>query len=207
MRSGFASIIHRFAPLPLRSPIANGELARPIPLCSIIVFTAGILFTGVLAAQAQESVEPDVLPSLAEPPPASAESLPATSTEPLPALPQSLPSAPVEPLPSSAASLPSSEEAFPSTPEPLSSSTNYTTAQTNVVPAPAPAGPYGALNTKNVFPGGIQIESPIIISRLNRRLPLESATSRGAIEAICGWITCPVLFCSSITRMKTHLTS
>ncbi len=159
MRSGFASIIHRFAPLPLRSPIANGELARPIPLCSIIVFTAGILFTGVLAAQAQESVEPDVLPSLAEPPPASAESLPATSTEPLPALPQSLPSAPVEPLPSSAASLPSSEEAFPSTPEPLSSSTNYTTAQTNVVPAPAPAGPYGALNTKNVFPGGETISS------------------------------------------------
>jgi len=123
------------------------------------VFTAGILFTGVLAAQAQESVEPDVLPSLAEPPPASAESLPATSTEPLPALPQSLPSAPVEPLPSSAASLPSSEEAFPSTPEPLSSSTNYTTAQTNVVPAPAPAGPYGALNTKNVFPGGETISS------------------------------------------------
>src|SRR4029077_2669103 len=101
--------------------------------------------------------EPDVLPSLAEPSPASVEAAPAASTEPLPALPQSLPSAP-EPLPSSAASLPSSEEAFPSTPEPLSSSTNYTTAQTSVVPAPLPAGPYGAVG-KNVFPGAETISS------------------------------------------------
>jgi len=125
MSPGLPSIIHRFAP-----------------------FVAGIFFAAVLAAQAQESVEPDVLPSLAEQPPASAESLPAASTEPLP---QSLPSGPAEPLPSS-------QEAFPSTPEPLSSSTNYTTAQTNVIASPTAAGPYGTLNG-NVFPGAETISS------------------------------------------------
>ena len=152
MRTGLPSIIHRFAPHPFRSSIAVGEITRPG-----LAFVAGIFFAAVLAAQAQESVEPEVLPSLAEPPPASAESLPATSTEPLPALPQSLPSAPSEPLPSSAESLPSSEEAFPSTPEPLSSSTNYTAAQTNAIPLPTAAGPYGGSN--NVFPGGETISS------------------------------------------------
>jgi hypothetical protein len=152
MRTGLPSIIHRFAPHPFRPLIANGEINRPA-----LVFVAAIFFTAVLVAKAQESVEPDVLPSLAEPPASSVEAAPAASTEPLPALPQSLPSTP-EPLPSSAASLPSSEEAFPSTPEPLSSSTNYTTAQTSVVPAPLPAGPYGAVG-KNVFPGGETISS------------------------------------------------
>src|SRR5947199_3397151 len=135
MSSGLPSIIHRFAP-----------------------FVAGIFFAAVLAAQAQESIEPDVLPSLAEPSASSAEAQPSTSTEPLPTLAQSSPSAPAEPLPSSADSLPSSEQAFPSTPEPLSSSTNYTTAQTNVVPAPVPAVPYGQVG-KNVFPGGETISS------------------------------------------------
>src|SRR5437867_6539122 len=135
MSSGLPSIIHRFAP-----------------------FVAAIFFAAVLAAQAQESIEPDVLPSLAEPSASSAEAQPSTSTEPLPTLAQSSPSAPAEPLPSSAESLPSSEQAFPSTPEPLSSSTNYTTAQTNVVPAPVPAGPYGQVG-KNVFPGGETISS------------------------------------------------
>src|SRR5213596_3580445 len=135
MSSGLPSIIHRFAP-----------------------FVAAIFFAAVLAAQAQESIEPDVLPSLAEPSASSAEAQPSTSAEPLPTLAQSSPSAPAEPLPSSAESLPSSEQAFPSTPEPLSSSTNYTTAQTNVVPAPVPAGPYGQVG-KNVFPGGETISS------------------------------------------------
>src|SRR5881398_3225811 len=135
MSSGLPSIIHRFAP-----------------------FVAGIFFAAVLAAQAQESIEPDVLPSLAEPSASSAEAQPSTSAEPLPTLAQSSPSAPAEPLPSSAESLPSSEQAFPSTPEPLSSSTNYTTAQTNVVPAPVPAGPYGQVG-KNVFPAGETISS------------------------------------------------
>jgi len=161
MRSGFASIIHRLAPFSPRTAIDTaGEIPRPAALWSIIALTAGIFFTAVLAARAQESVEPDILPSLAEPPPASAESQPATSTEPLPALPQSLPSAPAEPLPSSAPSLPSAEEAFPTTPEPLSSSANYTTAQTNVIPAPVPAGPYGGVvGTRNVFPGAETIYS------------------------------------------------
>src|SRR6059058_3050895 len=135
MSSGLPSIIHRFAP-----------------------FVAAIFFAAVLAAQAQESIEPDVLPSLAEPSASSAEAQPSTSAEPLPTLAQSSPSAPAEPLPSSAESLPSSEQAVPSTPEPLSSSTNYTTAQTNVVPAPVPAGPYGRVG-KNVFPGGETISS------------------------------------------------
>src|SRR2546430_8378770 len=135
MSSGLPSIIHRFAP-----------------------FVAAISLAAVLAAQAQESIEPDVLPSLAEPSASSAEAQPSTSAEPLPTLAQSSPSAPAEPLPSSAESLLSSEQAFPSTPEPLSSSTNYTTAQTNVVPAPVPAGPYGQVG-KNVFPGGETISS------------------------------------------------
>src|SRR5437867_385928 len=131
MSSGLPSIIHRFAP-----------------------FVAGIFFAAVLAAQAQESVEPDVLPSLAEPSASSAEAQPSTSAEPLPTLAQSSPSAPAEPLPSSAESLPSPERAFPSSPEPLSSSTNYTTAQTNVIAPPAAAGPYGGMSSKEVFPSG-----------------------------------------------------
>jgi hypothetical protein len=151
MRTGFALTFHRYASFLLRTSVhAGGEITRPA-----LAFVAAIFVATVLAAQAQESVEPDVLPSLAEPPPASAESLPATSTEPLPVLPQSLPSAPEEALPSSPESLPSSEQAFPSSPEPWSSSTNYTAAQTDVVPAPVAAGPYG----KNVFPGGETISS------------------------------------------------
>jgi hypothetical protein len=154
MRTGFTLTFDRFASFPLRTAVqAAGEVTRPAR--PTLAFVAGIFFAGVLAAQAQESVEPDVLPSLAEPPAASAESLPVTSTEPLPALPQSLPSAPAEALPSSAESLPSSEQAFPSSPEPWSSSTNYTAAQTAVVPAPVAAGPYG----KNVFPSGETISS------------------------------------------------
>src|SRR6266480_2194572 len=136
MSSGLPSIIHRFAP-----------------------FVAGIFFAAVLAAQAQESVEPDVLPSLAEPPAASAEAPPSVSTEPLPALPQSLPSTAAESVPSAPEPLPSSEQAFPSSSEPLSPSTNYTTAQTTVVPPPVAAGPYGGGaygggGTYNVFPAG-----------------------------------------------------
>lgn len=143
MRTGLPSIIHRFAPHPFRPYIAS---------------VAGIFFAAALAAQAQESIEPEVLPSLAEPQASSAEAPPSTSAEPLPPSPQSLPSVPSEPLPSSAESLPSAEQAFPSSPEPLSSSTNYITAQTNVVPAPVPAGPYGQVG-KNVFPSGETVTS------------------------------------------------
>ena len=147
---GFALTMYRFAAFPDRT--ADG-ITRPAARSLILSFVAGIFLAAVLAAQAQESVEPDILPSLAEPPPAATESLPSTSTEPLPALPQSLPSAPAEPLPSSAASLPSAAEAFPSSPEPLSSSMNYTGGYTTVVPAPVPAGPNGVVSARDVFPG------------------------------------------------------
>src|SRR5690242_12559163 len=122
MRTGFALTIHRFAPLARRTP---GEMNRPV-----VALVAGIFFTAVFAAQAQESVEPDVLPSLAEPPASSAQAAPPASPE------SSSSSAATEPLPSATnetAPLPSAEEAFPSSREPLSPSTNYTTAQTSLV--------------------------------------------------------------------------
>jgi hypothetical protein len=147
MYPGYALTDHRFAPFALR-PIAR----------AIVVFVAGIFFAAVLAAQAQESIEPDILPSLAEPPPSSVEPPPSTSAEPSPALPQSLSSNTAEPLPSSEPSLPSSEEAFPSSPQSLSSSMNYTGGYTTVVPAPVPAGPNGVVDTR-VFPGGEVIYS------------------------------------------------
>jgi hypothetical protein len=116
-----------------------------------LAFVAGIFFAAIVSAQAQESIEPDVLPSLAEPPAASAEASPSVSTEAMPALPKSLPSTPAEPAPYAPEPLPSSEQAFPSSPEPLSPSTKYTVAQTTVIPPPVAAGPYGG--TYNVFPG------------------------------------------------------
>src|ERR1043166_3412756 len=134
MCPGYALTVHRFAAFPLRTAGAR-LIGRPI-----VTFVAGIFFVAVLAAQAQESIEPDILPSLAEPPPAPTESWPSASTEPLPAVPQSLPSAPAEPLPSSEAPLPSSEEAFPSSRQLLSSSMNYTGGYTTVVPAPVATG-------------------------------------------------------------------
>jgi hypothetical protein len=143
MRPGYALTAHRFAAFPLRT--AGARL--------IVAFVAGIFLAAVLATQAQESIEPDILPSLAEPPPAPTESLPSTSTEPPPALPQSVPSIAPEPLPSSEAALPSSEEAFPSSHEPLSSSMNYTGGYTTVVPAPVATGPNGVVYGRDVFPG------------------------------------------------------
>jgi hypothetical protein len=158
MRTGFALIIHRFAPFPLRTTTDTaGTITNPLARRSVLTFVAGIFFVAVLATQAQESVEPDVLPSLAEPPAASAEAPPSASTDPFPALPQSLPTTPAEPLPSSEAPVPSSEQAFPSSPDPWSSSTNYTTAQTNAMPPQTAAGPYGG--SKNVFPAGETISS------------------------------------------------
>ena len=120
---------------------------------------AGIFFSAALAVQAQESIEPDVLPSLAEPSASSAGPSTAVSSEPLPSLPESSARTAPESLPSSAAPLPSSEEAFPTSPEPLSASTQYTAAQTDLVPAPVPMGPMGAFSSKNVFPGGETISS------------------------------------------------
>jgi Putative beta-barrel porin 2 len=149
---GYALTTHRFAVIPLR-PAGARLLARPI-----VAFVAGIFFAAVLAAHAQESVEPDILPSLAEPPPSSVGPPPSTSAEPSQSLPQSLPSNTAEPLPSSEPPLPSSEEAFPSSREPLSPSMNYTGGYTTVVPAPVPAGPNGVVDTR-VFPGGETIYS------------------------------------------------
>ena len=147
MCPGYALTVHRFAAFPPRTASAR-LIGRPI-----VAFVVAIFFVAVLAAQAQESIEPDILPSLAEPPASSVEPPPSTSAEPLPAVTESLPSVPAEPLPSPAASLPSSEEAFPSSLRPLSSSTNYTGGYTTVVPAPLATGPNG------VFPGGEPVES------------------------------------------------
>jgi hypothetical protein len=147
MCRGYALTVHRFTTFPLRTADAR-RIA-----CPIVAVVACIFFVALLPAQAQESIEPDILPSLAEPPAASVEPPPSTSAEPLPAVPQSLPSAPVEPLPSPAASLPSSDEAFPPLRQSLSSSMNYTGGYTTVVPAPVATGPSG------VFPGGEPIES------------------------------------------------
>src|SRR6266513_3102983 len=162
MRTGLALIIHRFAPFPLGTTTDTvGKIYSPFIRRPILALVAGIFFAAVVASQAQESIEPDVLPSLTEPPAASAEAPPSASTEPLPALPQSLPSTaaePVptaaEPVPSAAEPLPSSEQAFPSSPQPLSPSMNYTGGYTTVVPAPVAAGPYGRGVTYNVFPTG-----------------------------------------------------
>ena len=70
---GYALTVHRFAVLPHRTASAR-LIARPI-----VAVVAAIFVAGVLAAQAQESIEPDILPSLAEPPPVATESLPSTS--------------------------------------------------------------------------------------------------------------------------------
>src|SRR5437870_2149079 len=149
MCSGIALTMYRFT--AFRHRTLEG-ITCPASRSRIVSLVAGIFFAAVLAAQAQESVEPDVLPSLAEPPAASAEAPPSVSTEPLPALPQSLPSTAAEAVPSAPEPLPSSEQAFPSSPEPLSPSMNYTTAQTTVVQRPVAAGPYGG--TYDVFPAG-----------------------------------------------------
>src|SRR5438128_2592452 len=167
MSTGLPSIILRFAPFPLRTTTDTvGKISSPLVRRPILAFVAGIFFTAVLATQAQESIEPDVFPSLAEPPAASAEAPTSVSTEPSPALPQSLPytaAEPVpsaaEPVPSAAEPLPSSEQAFPSSPEPLSPSTNYTTAQTTVIPPPVATAPYGGGGSKNIFPAGETISS------------------------------------------------
>src|SRR5438874_2717449 len=141
-----------FAAFSLRTTIdAVGKISRKISRPAVPL-VAGVLFAAAFTAQAQESIEPDVLPSLAEPPTSSAQPPASTSSETLSALPRSLPSTASQPVDSSPEPLPTSEQAFPSAPEPLSSSTNYTTAQTTVMSPPTAAGPYGG--SKNVFPAG-----------------------------------------------------
>src|SRR5213078_4986769 len=124
MRTGLPSIILRSAPFPLRTTTDTvGKISSPLVRRPILAFVAGIFFAAVLATQAQESIEPDVLPSLAEPPAASAEAPTSVSTEPLPALPQSLPYTAAEPVPSAAEPVPSAAEPVPSSAaDPLPSS-------------------------------------------------------------------------------------
>src|SRR5438093_13139427 len=95
MCSGIALTMYRFT--AFRHRTAEG-ITCPASRSRIISLVAGIFFAAVLAAQAQESVEHDVFPSLADLPAAPAEAPPSASTEasvstePLPTLPQSLPS-------------------------------------------------------------------------------------------------------------------
>jgi hypothetical protein len=144
MRHGYALYIHRFAHLIVGRTSA---------------LVAAMFFAVVLAAQAQESIEEVALPPWSEPTLPSSEPAPSTQAaplpsalEPLPSAPEPLPPAPAEAVPSSPEPLPSSEQAFPSSRDPWSPSSNYTSAQTAVVPPPVAAGPYGG--SYNVFPAG-----------------------------------------------------
>ena len=153
MRPGCALYINRFAPFSTRASAAiTAEIAHIIAGKAPALVAASI-FVVALAAQAQESIQDAALPPWSEPTLSSSEPPPSAEAVTLPSAAKALPSAPEEPLPASAASLPDSEEAFPSSGDPWSSSTNYTTAQTSVVPAPAAGSPYGGFSTKNVETG------------------------------------------------------
>ena len=149
MCPGYALYIHRFAHIIVgRTP----------------VLVAAMFFAAVLSTQAQESVEEVALPPWSEPTLPSTE--PATPTQAAPlspttetvtSAPEPLPSTPAESLPSSSEPLPSSEQAFPSSRDPWSSSTNYSAAQTTAVPPPVATGPYGG--SYNAFPAGETVYS------------------------------------------------
>jgi Putative beta-barrel porin 2 len=151
MRPGHALDIHAFAPFPARAaPTAAAEIAQLIAgRTSALV--AAIVVAVVFAAQAQESSQDAALPPWSEPTLPSAEPAPSTQEAPMPMVSEPLPSAPAEPSPS--APLASSEEAFPSSTDPWSSSGNYTTAQTSVIGSPNVGAPYGGFSTKNVAVG------------------------------------------------------
>ena len=168
MRPGYALYSHRFAPFSARSAATTATEIAHLIAGRTSALVAAMFFAVVLAAQAQESVEEAALPAWSEPTlpssepapstqaaplPSALESLPSTSAEPLPSSSAPLPSTPAEPLPSSSAPLPTSEEAFPPSSDPWSSSTNYTTAQTSVIGSPAAGGPYGGFSTKNIALG------------------------------------------------------
>src|SRR5262249_12816291 len=141
MRSGYASCIRRLAPFSARLLAeATVEITQLVPGRVPTLFAA-IFFTLVLAAQAQKSSDEVALPPWSEPSLPSTEPASSTQAAPLPSAAEPLPSTAAEPLPSSTAPLPSSEEAFPSSADPWASSTNYTTAHTSVMPAPAAGGP------------------------------------------------------------------
>jgi hypothetical protein len=150
MRPGYALYIPRFAHMIV------GRTS---------VLVAAMFFAVILATQAQESVEEVALPPWSEPTLPSSEPAPSTQAAPLPPAPEPVTSAPeplppaaTETLPASSEPLPSSEQAFPSSRDPWSRSTNYTTAETTVVPPPVATGPYGG-GSYNVFPPGDTIMS------------------------------------------------
>jgi hypothetical protein len=152
MRRGYALYIHRCASFSDRS--ASGTVAEIVHLIAgRIPAFAAMFLVGVFAAQAQESIEEVALPPWSEPSLPSAEPTLPTQAAPLSSASEPLPPNPAEPLPSSTAPLASSDETFPSSPDPWASSTDYTTAQTNMMSAPAAGGPYGGFSTKNVALG------------------------------------------------------
>jgi hypothetical protein len=153
MRPGYALYNHRFAAFSARSAATTAAEIAPLIAGRTSALVAAIFFALVLAAQAQESVEEGAVPAWSEPTLPSSEPAPSTQAAPLPAASEQLPSTPAEPLPSSSAQLSTSEEAFPSSSDPWSSSGNYTTAQTSVIGSPAAGGPYGGFSTKNIAVG------------------------------------------------------
>src|SRR5262245_49002964 len=153
MRPGCALYIRRCAPFSARFLAEAAAEVTYLVSGRVPTLLAAIFFALVLAAQAQESIEEVALPPWSEPSLRLTEPTSSTQAAALPSAPEPLPSTPAEPLPSSTAPLPSSEEAFPSSADPWASSTNYTTAHTSVMPAPAAGGPYGGFSTKNVAGG------------------------------------------------------
>jgi len=151
VRLGYALYIHRFARFSASTAASTAAGIVHLIVGRTSALVAAIFFALVLAAQAQESVEEVALPAWSEPTLPSNEPVPSTEAASLPSAPE--PYIPAEPVSSSSAPLPSSEEAFPSSSYPWSSSGKYTTAQTSVIGSPAAGGPYGGFSTKNIAAG------------------------------------------------------
>src|SRR6266699_451610 len=147
MRRGCHPYLNRFAPLLTRTAAATAAEIAHLITGKTPASAAAIFLALVLAGQAQESIQEVALPPWSESTLPSSEPAPSAQAETVPSAPEPLPAAPAEPLPAS-------EEVFPSSSDSWSSLTNYTTAQTTVVPAPAAGGPYGEFSTKNVSTGG-----------------------------------------------------
>ena len=147
MRRGCHPYLNRFAPLLTRTVAATAAEIAHLITGKTPASAAAIFLALVLAGQAQESIQEVALPPWSESTLPSSEPAPSAQAETVPSAPEPLPAAPAEPLPAS-------EEVFPSSSDSWSSLTNYTTAQTTVVPAPAAGGPYGEFSTKNVATGG-----------------------------------------------------
>jgi hypothetical protein len=153
MRPGYALYIRRLAPFSARAAATTAAEIAHLTAGRTSALVAAIFFAVVVAAPAQEPIEEVALPAWSEPTLPSSEPAPSIEAAPLPSATEPLPYTPAEPLPSSSAPLPSSEEAFPTSSDPWSSSGNYTTAQTSVIGAPVAGGPYGGFSTKNIAVG------------------------------------------------------